>query len=413
MAATGGDPSESQNSWERPRRRRARVRRSIQVSIVGQITPSDRNDQACAQQSIPAARPSTGGTIRTLGRTAAATSRNGDRDGVAGTLPIAFVRDFVKLVGDDIDLGEALRRAGIPAVLVEDERSRVTIEQASRVVRGIWQMTGDEILGLGHHAMHRGTFRMLAIGLVHTPDLAAALLRLCEFSAVIPAIPTVRATGIDGEVQIWLDVDEAGLGEDLSAVLLLAVVQRFASWLVSRRVDALLVELPGEQPEDAAHLDLVFGAPLRFNARAPAVRVEKALMRAPVTQDEASLEVYLAQCPEVWLSRRDFGTSLNDRVRRVLLRRPVPDWPNHDELARAMAMSAPTLRRRLRDQGTSVAEMKDEIRRDMAIESLSLGDESVSDLAFRLGFSEPSAFHRAFRRWTGHAPGAYRSSGNS
>ncbi|MCB1299352.1 MAG: AraC family transcriptional regulator [Microthrixaceae bacterium] len=350
-----------------------------------------------------------------MDRTVAAANRDPDCAGLAGTLPIAFVRDFVQLVGDELDLGETLRRAGIPAGLVADDRSRVTIEQASRVVRGIWQMTGDEILGLGHHAMQRGTFRMLAIGLVHTPDLVAALKRLCEFSSVIPAMPTVRSDEVDGQVRVWLDVEEAGLdetglGQDLSAVLLLAVVQRFASWLVSRRVDALCVELPGKQPADSAHLDLVFGAPLQFNAAAPALRLDQALMSAPVTQDEASLEVYLAQCPAVWLSRRDFGTTLNDRVRRVLLRRSISDWPSHDELARAMAMSAPTLRRRLRDQGTSVAEMKDEIRRDMAIESLSLGEESVSDLADRLGFSEPSAFHRAFRRWTGQAPGVYRSS---
>lgn len=352
------------------------------------------------------------GTLVTLERSGAAANREKDRAGVAGTLPIAFVRDFVQLVGDELDLGEALRRAGIPALLVTDDRSRVTIEQASRVVRGIWQMTGDEILGLGHHAMQRGTFRMLAIGLVHTPDLAAALERLREFSSVVPAMPIVRADEVDGQVRLWLDAGEAGLEEDLSAVLLLAVLQRFMSWLVSRRVDALWVELPGEQPADSAHLDLVFGAPLRFDAAAPALRLEQALMRAPVTQDEASLEGYIAQCPAVWLSRRDFGTTLNDRVRRVLLRRPISDWPSSDELARVMAMSAPTLRRRLRDSGTSVAEMKDEIRRDMAIESLSLGDESVSELAIRLGFSEPSAFHRAFRRWTGQAPGVYRSAAN-
>ena len=321
------------------------------------------------------------------------------------------MRDLGKLVGAEVDLAAALRLAGIPSVLVEDDRSRVTIEQASRAVKVIWQMTGDEILGLGSHAMKRGTFRMLAIGLVHTPDLGAALERVCEFSALIPAMPTVCADEDDaGRIRVWLDVDEAGIEGSLSAVLMLAVVQRFASWLVSRRVDVLLVELPGRRPEDSAHLDLVFGAPLRFNATVPALLLGKDLMKAPVAQDEASLEHYLAQCPAVWLSRRDFGTTVNDRVRRVLMRQPVSVWPSHDELARTMAMSAPTLRRRLRDQGTSVAEMKDEIRRDLAVAALSTGDESVAALASRLGFSEPRAFHRAFRRWTGQAPGAYRSS---
>ncbi|MGB3034259.1 MAG: hypothetical protein WBB51_11050, partial [Candidatus Microthrix parvicella] len=61
------------------------------------------------------------------------TSNSASRSGFAGTLPIAFVREFVQLSGDEFDLRQALRLAGISPVLVEDDRSRVTIEQASRV----------------------------------------------------------------------------------------------------------------------------------------------------------------------------------------------------------------------------------------------------------------------------------------
>jgi AraC-like DNA-binding protein len=69
------------------------------------------------------------------------------------------------------------------------------------------------------------------------------------------------------------------------------------------------------------------------------------------------------------------------------------------------------MRRLLREEGTSVTRIREDLLRDAAITSLVRGEETVTQLSERLGFSEPSAFHRAFRRWTGSAPGAYRPRG--
>jgi AraC-like DNA-binding protein len=329
---------------------------------------------------------------------------------LAGTLPIAVVREFLGSIGGGFDVNEALRVSAIPPSLIDDDRARVSVDQASRFVRYLWRSCGDELMGLGVEPLPRGAFRLLGLCMVHASDLNDAWERFCEFSRVIRVVPTAVIEVDCGQVRVSLDVRGAGM-RDPSAALLLAVVHRFSSWLVSRRLDAALVELPQNQPQDRTHLDLVFGAPLRFGSDTPALWFDAHVLQSPVTQDEDSLTTYLAQCPQVWLSRRDFGTTIDDRVRRVLARSSLADWPSHDDLARAMSMSPQTLRRRLRERGTSVAEMKETIRRDMAITSLSAGDESVAEISARLGFSEPSAFNRAFRRWTGQAPGAYRSSG--
>ena len=71
-------------------------------------------------------------------------------------------------------------------------------------------------------------------------------------------------------------------------------------------------------------------------------------------------------------------------------------------------MSPQTLRRHLREEGTSFQELKDHLRRDLAIYQLG-SDLPIQRIAERLGFSEPSAFHRAFKKWTGLTPGAYRA----
>lgn len=84
--------------------------------------------------------------------------------------------------------------------------------------------------------------------------------------------------------------------------------------------------------------------------------------------------------------------------------------PGIEDIAAELAMSPQTLRRRLRDEGnTSPREIREQILRDAAISSLVRGEETVTALSRRLGFSEPSAFSRAFRRWTGSPPGSYQS----
>lgn len=85
--------------------------------------------------------------------------------------------------------------------------------------------------------------------------------------------------------------------------------------------------------------------------------------------------------------------------------------PEVCEVAARLAMSPATLRRRLQAEGTSYQRLKDAVRRDAAITSLVAGHEPIAELAARIGFSEDTAFHRAFRRWTGTTPGAYRLNG--
>ncbi len=72
-----------------------------------------------------------------------------------------------------------------------------------------------------------------------------------------------------------------------------------------------------------------------------------------------------------------------------------------------LSVSAPHLRRLLRQEGTSLGQLREEVLRDAAIAGLRRG-ESVDDLSARLGFSEPSAFRRAFKRWTGSTPRSFR-----
>ncbi|RCI70325.1 AraC family transcriptional regulator, partial [Pseudomonas aeruginosa] len=160
-------------------------------------------------------------------------------------------------------------------------------------------------------------------------------------------------------------------------------------------------------PDHQAEYDLLFPCPRRFSAGCTSLLFAARYLGMPLLQDERTLKQFLQHSPADLLARPDGGDSLTSQIRR-LLGRDCRRWPDLDQVARQLHMSSQTLRRHLREEGGSFQQLKDHLRRDLAIYHLGRDELSIQDIAEQLGFSEPSAFHRAFKKWTGLTPGADR-----
>lgn len=325
------------------------------------------------------------------------------------TLPVRFVRAAartVELRGYDLDAW--LSRLGIDPRLLFDDRSRITIDQATRLIRELWRHTDDELFGLGIERVPRGTFRLLCLAVLSAPDLGAALQRWADFSRVLPGLPVFTLEVGETSTRVEAELDPARDPDHFMIDTSIAVTLRFLSWLVGHRLLIEKVHLPYPVPEHAEDYDTVFGAPVIFEQSEAAVILSNEVLTLPVIRDEAAVERWLRAAPRDVLASRDHGTRVEDQVRRILERCLQGEWVSADDVASRLSMSTQHLRRVLREEGTSMTRIKEELLRDAAIASLVRGNESIADLAARLGYSEPSAFYRAFRRWTGTAPSSYR-----
>jgi AraC-like DNA-binding protein len=161
------------------------------------------------------------------------------------------------------------------------------------------------------------------------------------------------------------------------------------------------------EPVHSAEYGLLFPCPRRFSAGSSSLLFHARYLSMPLLQDERTLKQFLQHSPADLLARPDGGDSLTSQIRR-LLGRDCGSWPDLEAVAQHLHMSPQTLRRHLREEGSSFQELKDQLRRDLAIYLLGRDELSTQDIAEQLGFSEPSAFHRAFKKWTGLTPGAYR-----
>jgi len=325
------------------------------------------------------------------------------------TVPAQFVLAVVKsarLQGHDLEPWCAT--IGIDLARLDPDFGEVGMKQCAALVREFWRVTDDELWGLGPAPVARGMFQLVGLTVVHARDLAGVLDRFERVTRLLPNVPTFATEQSGDTVRLTIDLDTSRDPEHVAIDAMLSMAHRFLGWLIGHRIRLHLVELPYSRPAVDAGYEVLFGAPLHFDAPEAALVFDAALLGLPVLQNEETLAEYVAQAPDDLLRRRDWGSAVSDRVRKVLERGLQGDWPTPDEIAARLSMSPQNMRRLLREEGTSLTQIKEELLRDAAIASLAAGRESVTALALRLGFSEPSAFNRAFRRWTGSAPTSYR-----
>jgi AraC-like DNA-binding protein len=182
------------------------------------------------------------------------------------------------------------------------------------------------------------------------------------------------------------------------------------SWLVGQRISLVGVDYPYTALGRSLDAGALFRAPLYYGQPRTGWRFEAHWLELPVVQNEHSLRQFLQQAPTSLLVKYRDHTSMAERIRRIL-RRHLTDGlpsPSLDDISRQLALTPQTLRRRLRQEGQGFRSLKDDLRRDAAIEYLARADLTLPEIAVQLGFSEASTFHRAFKHWTGVAPGEYR-----
>jgi AraC-like DNA-binding protein len=169
---------------------------------------------------------------------------------------------------------------------------------------------------------------------------------------------------------------------------------------------------PAPDPAGSSAYTDHFGCPVRFGAPANAVEFANADITAPIpTANPLAAEGLFRLLDErlVQAERSSFAA----RVREMLPAMIDQGGALRDAVARRMAISERTLQRRLADEGTDFSTLVDEVRRTIAQQYLGSDRISVKNLSYKLGFSDPSAFHRACLRWFGKAPGEFQQRANA
>jgi AraC-like DNA-binding protein len=157
-------------------------------------------------------------------------------------------------------------------------------------------------------------------------------------------------------------------------------------------------------PAYRAEYDRIFGVPLIFESDKNAMLLDDAVMNfKPPTASSYAAQVLTAHADEL-LEKLESSKSVRDRVERLLMESLKGGDVSMNAIASKLGLSRQTLFRRLKVEGVTFEKVLDDLRHRLALHYLDEGKRSVNQTAYLVGFSDPAAFSRAFKRWTGSSP---------
>lgn len=332
---------------------------------------------------------------------------------IPATVSVRSVRPVVeRLRAVGLDPQAVLSLAGVDPTDFEDPDGRIPHASALAVWQEAVRQSGDDAFGI-HTAeqIRPGAFDVLDYATRSSATLGEGLERLVRYHRILHDAAVV---------ELHLDGDSARLTHTLpsSATALPRHPAEYivAAWLVVARQATGLGITPAEvhfqhsRPSDLTEHHRLFRAPVRFDQRVNGLVLRRDVLEAPMVRADPGLCTVLERHVRELLEKAPKTASVGERVRQVLASQLSSSGVSAATVARKLHMSRRTLQRQLQDDGTTLQALGDALRRDLAMSYLREPEIAIAEVAFLLGFSEASAFHRAFKRWSGITPTAYRRS---
>ncbi|GGO83643.1 transcriptional regulator [Marinobacterium nitratireducens] len=303
-----------------------------------------------------------------------------------------------------------LADSGIDPQLLGRPGARAPGESMTRLVQLIWAALDDEFMGCTEHRCKPGVFALMTQHALHYESLEAALQQGIQLYNLFTDDIRMRLQRRGERALLEIEFARPELDPDaFFREFWLVIWHRFASWLIGEKIALGTTGFDYPEPPHAAELKHMFPGVHRFARDRLSLSFNAGFLAKPPVRTRRDLALFLRRSPADLITIPGRESSFEARIRSELLHhgREVLECPSFEDFATRFNISAQTLRRRLRAEGTSYPRIKDQVRRDLAIEKLLLYRLSVTEVARQLGFSEPRSFSRAFRQWTGLTPTAY------
>ncbi len=345
------------------------------------------------------------------------------------TVPLKYVKTFMRVAkAQGYDVEQIALAIGLKAEYLKadiDQSQVVPAEIYTQIYTHVMDLLQDESFGLNlKQKAPTGSFKIMCRSLVHSANLGEAMERAAEFhtfcrslSGTVAALRSSLEHLEDNRVFYHSpDTSDFYIDEDTdpfySVANCISVWRRFCSWLIGRQFDLVEVHFQLPAPTDRRYLKKLFSCPVKFNQKANGIVFDRQYLKASLVHDEDSLREFLRSAPYQLLvtSELENDDGILSQMRRIIGHDMTREFPSVINMASALNVSVRALRRRLNEVGTTYQEFKDKTRCHSAKQLLAKPELKINAIAALLGFDEPSAFHRSFKKWTGQTPGEYRLS---
>jgi AraC-like DNA-binding protein len=328
----------------------------------------------------------------------------------AGTLSVAAVRLVVQVgIAAGLQRQILLAAGAITEDDLRDPDARLPVATTVAIWEAIGRFTSDSAFGV----KAAGSLKVRQLGLLgyvasYSSTLRDALSRWERYGPVFSDAMRVSLRDAHRTGVFTIAYPALGPQPALQQDYILAAWVQVARELTGADIVPVEVSFTHAQPASTLAHRQHFRSPLKFDARTAAVVFRSLDLDLPVVKADEELVGYLSNYAEQVLATLMQGDSWQHTVRAAIWALLSDGKPTLARVADALGVPRRTLQRRLAAEGTSLHREIEEIRKTMAMAILRDPALSIADVSFLLGYAEPSAFFRSFRRWTGKTPRDFR-----
>lgn len=325
-----------------------------------------------------------------------------------GTISIALVQEaLIDATQKGFDPHHILNQAEIPLELFNAPKARISVSTYAKLWTEIANVMDDEFFGMDSHPMRRGCYKLLSKMVMHTDTLRNAIEQILQYFNFI--LDDFSSKLIIDENYAYIVITNKLQNKRMFCyATYIMLIHSLICWLADQRIILNQLQLKCDPPQDDQDYRVRFCEKISYNADENYLQFDANYLNIQIKRDQKSWYEFIKNSPENLLIRFKNPLALSSIIRKQLLSISPCEWVELSELAQQLNISEATFQRRLKNEGMSYQQLKNDIRRDMAIDLLTQSSDSLQDISDQLNFQDVSAFHRAFKKWVGVSPGAYR-----
>jgi AraC-like DNA-binding protein len=321
---------------------------------------------------------------------------------------------FLYLKSKNVDVDEFLHSIDVEPESVKAPDSRIPIDKYLYIQESAAEYTHDASFGLhmGEYA-EAGSWSILGYLMMNCATLGEAMEKSGRYSRVIGNL--IEATAHLRFTKLKLLFNTPPHAPKMSRHCFEATFSsliRMVRTLTGKPLNPSEVTFIYPKPESVSEYERVFCCPVLFGQKENSMTVELALGKTPILMANPELLAYFEAFAQDFIVNMDRQKEITKAVTKIILAHLDDESLTIQKVAREMALSVRTLQKRLEDEDVVFSDLLKDIREKLAKKYLR-EDYTVEQITYLLGFSEPSVFRKAFKKWSGVTPREYRELGYS
>jgi AraC-like DNA-binding protein len=321
------------------------------------------------------------------------------------------------LTNHGIETSEFLSYANIDSAIVKSPDSRISSEQFFLLFKKALELTGDANLGLHLGESPSGFSNITGYVILNCSTIGEAFKKYMKYQRITEELfkLDLMIKGHKAMITVQLKNKNHELEKHLICYQI-SGIPKYARILTGNRADlnhkTLEVRFQHNRPRDISEYKRIFQCPVLFGNKLNAFIFDKKYLETPVLNPNKDLLEVFEKHAQDTLDRMDLQESFTRKVGREIIDMFNGDMPKIEDLAGHLSISVRSLQAKLKEEGTTFTRILEEIRKNLALSYLEDNQNTISEIAYLLGFSEPSVFNRAFKKWMNCTPGTYRTKCN-